>query len=135
MKDAKQLFLIICFFGAAIGLIWRTFARPMPTKSELMSIEGVVRDVTIGTRKSRYDIAHYPVIHIEGRNDAYSYLDWFPDPERIYREIHAGDRVRFLSDTPNGSRWIWQLEKEGRQVIAYDEVFAAVSSNRGTYPY
>lgn len=135
MNEVRVLIAVIGCFCAAIGLTWKMFARPIPKKSELMVIEGVVREVTTVTRKTRSDSARHPVVHIEGRIGAYRYLDWFPDPDRIHREVQPGDRIRFLSDTPDGNRWIWQLEKGGRQIVTYDEVFTAVSTNRGIDPY
>jgi hypothetical protein len=42
--------------------------------------------------------------------------------------------VRLLSDTPKGNRWIWNLEKDGRTVVPYDEVVAAVRHNNSLDP-
>jgi hypothetical protein len=135
MANARTLFAIVGCFVAAIGLTWRIFAHPIPKKNDLMPIEGIVREVTTGVRKSKYDTARYPMIHIVGRIGAYSYLDWFPDPDRIYQNVQPGDRIRILSDTPEGNRWVWQLEKDGKLIVNYDDVLSAVRSNRGIDPY
>ncbi|MBL9200491.1 MAG: hypothetical protein JNL39_08290 [Opitutaceae bacterium] len=100
-----------------------------------MQIEGTVGSVFSESRKNRYSTATFPAIRIVGRTATYRYLDWFPDPDRIHRLVEAGDKVRFLSDTPDGNRWIWHLEKDGKVIVSYDEVFAAVRSNRGIDPY
>ena len=74
------------------------------------------------------------MLHLVGEADGFGYLDWFPEPERI-SQLKPGDRVRLLSDTPNGNRWIWNLEKDGRTVVPYDDVLAAVRHNSSVDPY
>jgi hypothetical protein len=135
MTSARMVIGVVCCFAAAIGLVWKTLARPIPAKGELKLIEGEVRDVAsgIGDPKTRGD--SYPVIHIVGRIGAYCYLGWFPRSDRIRELIKPGDRIRFLSDTPDGNRWVWEIEKDGAVVVSYDEVRAAVSANRGIDPY
>jgi len=120
-----------CLVGGVI-LGWRTLAQPPPTKAQLIAFEGIVSSVSTATRSP--SPVTYPVLHLAGDREGFGYLDWFPRPERI-SELKPGDRVRLLSDTPNGNRWIWNLEKDGRTVIAYDEVFATVRYNNSADPY
>ena len=129
MTHVRSLIATIACLVAAAVLGWRTIAHPPPKKDQLMKIEGVVREVVTATRQSRSGGGSYPVIRIEGRIGSYTYLDWFPEPQRIY-DLKPGDRVRLLSDTPDGNRWVWQLEKDGRLVVGYDEVLAAVRANQ-----
>ena len=135
MNEGRSIFAIVCCFVIAIGLTWKLVARPIPKKSDLKLIEGEVRQVSagIGDPKTRTD--NHPVIHMVGRIGAYQYLGWFPNPDRIHQLIKAGDRIRFLSDTPDGKRWIWEVEKDGTVLVAYEEVRAAVSANRAVDPY
>ena len=53
--------------------------------------------------------------------------------QRICVNVRQGrDRVRWLSDTPKGNRWIWKLDKDGRTVVPYDEVLEAVRYNHNS---
>ncbi len=126
--------IIACLVGACF-LGWRSIAKAPPKQEQLTTIEGVVRDVTTGTRSNRYNSARYPVIRLEGHAEGFKYLDWFPQPRRIYDELKAGDRVRLLSDTPDGDHWVWQVEKDGRVIVSYAEIHGAVQDNRRYDPY
>jgi hypothetical protein len=135
LKVFNQIKMLIlagfCLVGAVI-LGWRTFMHPLPTKAQLTAFEGTVSDVRMVPRSP--SPVTYPMLHLVGESGGFGYLDWFPEPERI-SQLKPGDRVRLLSDTPNGNRWIWNLEKDGRTVVPYDEVFAAVRYNNRFDPY
>ena len=135
MKALYQIKMLIlagfCLAGGAL-LGWRTLAHSPPTKSQLAAFEGIVSSVKMATRSP--SPVTYPVLYLSGEREGFGYLDWFPNPERI-SGLKPGDRVRLLSDTPNGNRWIWNLEKDGRTVVAYEGVLAAVRYNNSADPY
>jgi hypothetical protein len=129
---AKKLIAVAaCLVGAAI-LGWRSLATSPPKKEQLAVIQGTVQNIR---EVKRTEDKTHPLLFIEGRPDPFFYLDWFPQPERIYQEVKAGDRVRLLSDTGTGNRWIWELEKDGRTIVAYQEVLGAVRANNRYDPY
>jgi len=111
---------------------WRTLMHPPPTKAQLTAFEGTVSHVRMVPRSP--SPVTYPMLHLVGEADGFGYLDWFPEPERI-SQLKPGDQVRLLSDTPNGNRWIWNLEKDGRTVVCYDQVLATVRYNNSADPY
>src|SRR5262245_55760498 len=122
LKAFNQIKMLIlagfCLVGGVI-LGWRTLAHPLPTKTQLTTFEGIVSHVSIVPRSP--SPVTYPELHLIGEQYGFGYLDWFPRPERV-SNLKPGDQVRLLSDTPNGNRWIWQLEKDGHTIIGYDEV-------------
>jgi len=131
-NQIKMLMLAgFCMVGAVI-LGWRTLAHPPPTKAQLRAFEGTVSHVRLVPRSP--SPVTYPILYLVGETEGFGYLDWFPNPERI-SGLKPGEHVRLLSDTPNGNRWIWNLEKDGRTVVAYDEVLASVRYNNSVDPY
>jgi len=106
-----------------------------PKKSELRVIEGEVSEVRIVEHSSKYQSAEHPIIHLAGRSEAFVYLDWFTEPEKVGQALKAGDKVRLLSDVPRGNHWIWQLEKGDRTIVAYEQVLAAVRHNNRFDPF
>ena len=87
-----------------------------------------------GNRKNRYAEASFPVLKLSGRNEAFKYLDWFPNPEVISTEIKAGDQVTVLSDTDRNV-WIWEVRKDGKTIVSYEDVYSAVRGNNRFDPY
>ena len=134
LKAFNQIKMLIlagfCLVGGVL-MGWRTLMHPPPSKAQLTAFEGSVNRVTMVPRSP--SPVTYPLLYLADETAGFGYLDWFPEPERI-SELKPGDRVRLLSDTPNGNRWIWSLEKDGKTVVAYEEVLAAVRSNNSFDP-
>jgi hypothetical protein len=132
LNQIKMLILAgLCLVGG-VRFAWRICMHPPPTKAQLTMFDGTVSHVQMVPRSP--SPVTYPMLHLVGETEGFGYLDWFPEPERI-SELKPGDWVRLLSDTPNGNRWIWNLEKDGRTVVPYDEVLATVRHNDRFDPY
>lgn len=119
---------------AGIGLGLRSWAHQVPGRGDLSVIEGTVSRVGTGTRFSRFKNIEYPIVFVRGQTEGFRFLDWFPSPDRIYRLLQPGDRVRLFSDVAE-NRWLWEIEKDGKVVVAYDEVLTAVRANMRFDPY
>ncbi len=130
IKGAVYIAFCLIFGGI---LAWRSVMRPLPVRSQLAVIDGVVAEVGIGTRAASGSDVEFPVVRLKGCAHEFRYLDWFPAPWRM-EALNPGDNVRLLSDT-NRYHWIWELQKDGQIITSYDEVAAAVQRNNRSDPY
>src|ERR1043166_6001788 len=89
MHARRLIAIVACLIGAAL-LWWRCVAEAPPKKSKLKVIEGVVSEVRIVERSSKYNSAEHPIVHLVGRSEAFIYLDWFPEPEKVGQALTAG---------------------------------------------
>jgi hypothetical protein len=126
----KMVLLITACLSVAVVLGWRSL-HGSPKKEQLARVEGVIDSVLM---YSPVQGTTHPLVRVRGRPEAFLYLPWFPEPERIYRELKPGDQVRLLSDTP-GEHLIWEIEKDGRAITTYEQTLAAVRSNNSVDPY
>ncbi len=124
----QQLRLVVIAVGCLIGgctLIFRSFAG-VPRFEDLTEVSGVVKLDTDSTW-TRGGAIRYPVLIVDSSPVRYKYLDWFPRVKEVLTAIHAGDRITLWTDSKNN--WVWQIENDGRRVVSYAEVRAAVVSN------
>lgn len=128
MKSIRLVIAVgACFIGAGV-LLWRSYVQSLPRREQLEKIDAAVSETGMGHRNSRRSNATFPVLRLNGRSETFKYLDWFPKLEVISSEIKAGDQVTILSDTER-NLWIWEVQKDGRTIVSYDEILAAVRDN------
>jgi hypothetical protein len=99
----------------------------LPALDQLTTVTGDVASADVETRRSRRSQSQFLAVRI-GDNPAASYLDRFPDFERIAATIKPGDRVTAWVDVGQNN-YIWQLDKGGERLVSYDQVAEAQRSN------
>jgi hypothetical protein len=111
---------------AGIMFITRYFAG-VPELNQLTSLTGEVAKVDVETRRSRRSTSHTLAVRIGEHPTAY-YPHTLPGFERLAASIQEGDRVTALVDTGDSNQ-IYQIEKDGQQLVSYEQVAEARKSN------
>lgn len=94
----------------------------------LLWSRGEVAQADFKARRSRWSDAKYLAVRLRDSLTPYSYLDWFPDFNRVAAAIQPGDRVTLWVDEGNNN-WVWQIEKNGNRLVSFDEVSESVRFN------
>ncbi len=124
----------ICIFAIAAKGV-SLYASQHPQKDELLSINGIVRQVSLGGEGKATSIQ----IEVEGRTNRYSsyYGKVWPGMEHI----QEGDRVSVLAERNKLSRdelisgkgyYIWELKHRNRVIVAYEDIHEMVQSKEET---
>jgi hypothetical protein len=107
------------------------YATQHPSKEELLSIYGIVRQVRIGGQ-GKATFFHIETVSRTHRYSSYYGKVW-PGMERI----HTGDRMNVLAERNrmskdeliNGKRYyIWELIHRGRVIVSYEDVSQMVQN-------
>ena len=112
---------------AGVSLLVRSYlySRPTPLES-LQKVTGTVKLET-GIRGDE----EYPVLVID--RERYKYLDWFPNADTLPTTLRSGETISIWTDAKT-NRWVWQIERNGEQLVPYAAVHDAVAANKAWDP-
>ena len=113
---------------AGVLLLIRASLHSQPTPLEsLQKVTGSVKLET-GTRGDE----EYPVLVID--RERYKYLDWFPHADELPKTLRSGETISIWTDA-KANRWVWQIERNGEQIVPYAAVHDAVAANKAWDPF
>jgi hypothetical protein len=127
--------VLLIIFGSLI--LSGTLIKDIPTKEELKHISGRLHKIDIDEHYSFWrDNPQYPVLLLEGTEDRYIYLHWFPGADELSGILEIGDYIAILTDNDNEktNKWVWQLERNGAMFVDYSEVSDAVRKRNSADP-
>jgi hypothetical protein len=133
MTPLRTVLLTVACLTGGVVFGWRWFATLPPAESDLLIVEGRVEAVGVAHRSTKYKQIDFPTVVLSGDPRQFCYMDWFPNPEVLTAVLKPGDVVRLAFDPErpksyNSSEpyfWIWNLQKEGADVVSYAEVLPA----------
>jgi hypothetical protein len=114
-----------------------SLTKDIPTKEELKHISGRLQNVDIVEGYSFWrKNPQYPVLLLEGSEDRYIYLHWFPGADKLFGILEIGDYIAILTDNDHekSNKWVWQLERNGAMFVSYNEVSDAVRKRNSVDP-
>lgn len=69
MQSVRILIAVVGCFVIAGTILWRLYTQPIPGRSDLDVVEGIVSQVSKGSRSSRKETVHFPLVEIAGREE------------------------------------------------------------------
>lgn len=131
----KKIRLIVIFIGciSASYLFISRYLEGVPNLEELEKFSGSV-SYEEKIRRSKYTSSKYYLVRLKEPNQLFSYLqfsylDWFPDMEKLPQKAQPGKNVILWSDYGKNN-WVWQMSVDGKIIVSYEEIAEAVEENR-----
>jgi hypothetical protein len=136
MSDSSEFFrlrrllnivggIAVAYLGAAV-LLWRFF-NPIPSFEKLTRFEETILGVSERAPRDGGEPTYYEIRFL-GKKGKYSYPFWFPN-STVVGGLQLDDKVVVWSDVGDSYR-IFQLQKDGVNLIAYDAVNKAARNDK-----
>lgn len=122
---------LTCLILGCYMLIKASIQAPVPPLEALQQVTGTVQMETKVTRTRRSTREH-PVLAIN--NQRFEYLGWFPHSDELPDLVRSGEFITIWTDAA-ANNWVWQIERNGEQIVSYGEVRTAVVAQRQWEPF
>jgi hypothetical protein len=96
----------------------------------LQQVTGVVQ-VETEYYRSRRSSKPYPVFTINRQRFTYPY--WFPQAGELTEAVKSGETITVWTDAFKNA-WVWQIERDGQQIVSYAKVHDGIIAHRALYP-